>query len=50
MEIIIPGLEDPKCAAHSHNESQDIALFEKAINSIIAFLRRITDEGLGINN
>lgn len=49
MEIIIPGLEDPKCAAHSHNESQDIALFEKAINSIIAFLRRITDEGLGVN-
>lgn len=44
MEIIIPGVEDPKCAAHSHNESQDIALFGNAINSVIAFLKRIADD------
>lgn len=40
MEVIIPGVEDPKCAAHSHNESQEIRLFERAINSLIAFIRK----------
>lgn len=40
MVTIIPGVEDPKCAAHSHNESQDIGLFERAINSLIGFFRK----------
>lgn len=40
MEMIIPGVEDPKCAAHSHNESQDIGLFERAVNSLIAFFKK----------
>lgn len=40
MEMIIPGVEDPKCAAHSHNESQDIGLFERAINAMIAFFKK----------
>ena len=40
MEMIIPGVEDPKCAAHSHNESQDIRLFERASNAMIAFFKK----------
>lgn len=38
MEMIVPGVEDPKTAAHSHNESQDMGLFERAANSIISFI------------
>jgi cysteinylglycine-S-conjugate dipeptidase len=37
MEMIIPAVEDPQTSAHSHNESQDIALFRNAINTLIAF-------------
>jgi acetylornithine deacetylase/succinyl-diaminopimelate desuccinylase-like protein len=40
MEIIVPGVEDPKTSAHSHDESQDLGLLERAINSLIDFLRR----------
>lgn len=39
MEMFIAGVEDPKTAAHSHNESQDISIYRNAINSVIAFLR-----------
>jgi acetylornithine deacetylase/succinyl-diaminopimelate desuccinylase-like protein len=38
MEMMVPGVEDPETAAHSHNESQDKNLLEKAGNSLIAFL------------
>ena len=38
MEMIVPGVEDPKTAAHSHNESQDIGIFRNSINSLISFL------------
>lgn len=41
IEIIMPGVEDPKCSAHSHNESQHIDLFERATNTIISFLEKI---------
>lgn len=37
MEMIVPAVEDPQTSAHSHNESQDIALFRNAINTLIAF-------------
>lgn len=40
MEMIIPGVEDPDCGAHSHNESQDKGLFRKAINAFIGFLKK----------
>lgn len=40
MEMIVPGVEDPHTSAHSHNESQDIALFRNSINSLIAFLHK----------
>ncbi len=40
MELIIPGVEDPKSSAHSHNESQDMGLFAKAVNSMIAFIHQ----------
>lgn len=40
MEIIVPGVEDPSTAAHSHNESQDIPLLRKSIDSLIAFLAK----------
>ncbi|MBX7065627.1 MAG: M20/M25/M40 family metallo-hydrolase [Parachlamydiales bacterium] len=38
MEMIIPGIEDPICGAHSHNESVDMAVFERAVNSLISFI------------
>lgn len=41
MEMIIPGVEDPACAAHSHNESQDIGLFRRAIDSLYTFFRKV---------
>ncbi len=41
MEMIVPGVEDPKCAAHSHNESQDIGLFVRAVNSLMAFIHSV---------
>ncbi len=37
MEMIVPGVEDPITAAHSHNESQDIKLFRNSINTLISF-------------
>lgn len=37
-ERFIVGIEDPETAAHSHNESQSIAVFRRAIDSLIAFL------------
>jgi cysteinylglycine-S-conjugate dipeptidase len=40
MEIIVPGVEDPNTAAHSHNESQDISVFGKAIDSMVSFLAK----------
>jgi cysteinylglycine-S-conjugate dipeptidase len=40
MELIIPGVEDPKSSAHSHNESQDMGLFARAANSVISFIHR----------
>ncbi len=41
MAIIMPGVEDPKCAVHSHNESQDIGLLERATNSLISFIHKM---------
>lgn len=38
MEMVVPAVEDPASAAHSHNESQDLNLLENAANSLIAFL------------
>lgn len=38
MEVIVPAVEDPKTAAHSHNESQDIDVLRSAINSLSTFL------------
>lgn len=40
MEAIVPGVEDPKSAAHSHNESQDLPLLMKMIDSLIDFLAK----------
>ncbi len=39
-EIIVPGVEDPKTDAHSHNESQDIKVFKRQIETVIHFLKR----------
>ncbi|NGX54704.1 MAG: Succinyl-diaminopimelate desuccinylase [Chlamydiae bacterium] len=38
MEIFIVGVEDPDTSAHSHNESQSILVFRRAIDSLITFL------------
>ncbi len=38
MEMIVPGVEDPDTAAHSHNESQSIAVLERSINALASFL------------
>lgn len=38
MEMIVPGVEDPATAAHSHNESQDISVLRNSIDSLMAFL------------
>ncbi len=40
MEMILPGVEDPACAAHGHNESQDKGLLRRATNALIGFLHR----------
>ncbi len=40
MEMIVPAVEDPATAAHSHNESQDIRVFRCAINSLASFLEK----------
>jgi acetylornithine deacetylase/succinyl-diaminopimelate desuccinylase-like protein len=40
-EIILPGVEDDKTAAHSHNESQNIKLLKDQINSNIAFMLKV---------
>lgn len=39
MEMIIPGVEDPKTNTHSHNESQDVGLLRNSINALINFLQ-----------
>jgi acetylornithine deacetylase/succinyl-diaminopimelate desuccinylase-like protein len=39
MQVIIYGIEDPLTYAHSHNESQDIELLRKTIDSLIDFLK-----------
>ncbi|MBS0655048.1 MAG: M20/M25/M40 family metallo-hydrolase, partial [Verrucomicrobia bacterium] len=41
MEIIMPGVEDPECSAHSHNESQHKGLLLNSINSLIAFMNKV---------
>lgn len=41
MKMLIPGVEHPKCGAHSDDESQDIALFERAVNSLISFFHKV---------
>lgn len=40
MEMIVPGVEDPYTAAHSHNESQEITVFRNSMNALIAFLHK----------
>jgi len=40
MEMIVPGVEDPATAAHSHDESQDIGLLVNATNSLISFMQK----------
>lgn len=40
MEMLIPAVEDPHTAAHSHNESQDISVFRNSINSLISFFEK----------
>jgi acetylornithine deacetylase/succinyl-diaminopimelate desuccinylase-like protein len=39
MQVIVYGIEDPLTYAHSHNESQDIELLRKTIDSLIDFLK-----------
>ncbi len=41
MEVIIPGVEDPDCSAHSHNESLHKGVFERSVNAFINFLERV---------
>lgn len=41
MEIIIPAVADPTSNIHSNNESQDIHVFEMAINSLISFITKV---------
>lgn len=41
IEVIVPAVEDPKTAAHSHNESQDTRVLRCAINSLAAFLEAV---------
>ncbi len=41
MEMLLPGVEDSKSSIHSHDESQDIGLLERSINSLIGFLHRV---------
>jgi len=44
MEMIVPGVEDPDTAAHSHNESQDLSVLRNAINSLISFMEKAGDK------
>ena len=41
MEILVPGVEDPDTSAHSHNESQDLQLWERVMNTLLNFFDRI---------
>lgn len=41
MDIIIAGIEDPLTGAHGHNESQDLSLLRKTINTLINFLEKV---------
>ncbi len=41
MEMLVPAVEDPQTSAHSHNESQDVAVFRNAINALIAFFYKV---------
>lgn len=43
IEIIIPGVEDPKTNAHSHNESQDLGLLRRATDSLLAFIEKAAE-------
>jgi acetylornithine deacetylase/succinyl-diaminopimelate desuccinylase-like protein len=40
MEVIIVGVEDPQTAAHSHNESQDIGVLRRTMNTLIDFFEK----------
>lgn len=40
MEMIVPGVEDPDTNAHSFDESQDLGVFRKVIDSLVAFLEK----------
>lgn len=40
IEMIIPAVEDPATAAHSHDESQDIRVWRCAINALLSFLHK----------
>ncbi len=44
MEMIVPGVEDPATAAHSHNESQSIEVLERTINSLFSFLLKAGEQ------
>ncbi|MGD2169935.1 MAG: M20/M25/M40 family metallo-hydrolase [Chlamydiota bacterium] len=41
MEILVGAVEDPKTAAHSHNESQDIGILRNAMDSLIEWMEEI---------
>jgi acetylornithine deacetylase/succinyl-diaminopimelate desuccinylase-like protein len=41
LEMIVAAVEDNQTNAHSHDESQDIAVFKNAIQSLIVFLERV---------
>lgn len=41
IETIIAGIEDPKTAAHSHNESQDLNVLRRATDSLISWLDKV---------
>lgn len=43
IEILVPGVEDPKTNAHSHNESQDKGLLRRATDSLIAFIDKAAE-------
>lgn len=40
MEMIIPGVEDPGTNAHSFDESQDLGVFRRTIDSLVSFLEK----------
>lgn len=41
MELLMPALEDPDTAAHSHNESQSITVFRRSIDALIVFFSKM---------